>query len=45
MTGQQRASPTAIMPAKAGIQYAAADRFRSGRLWNIESLAFADDDD
>src|SRR6266436_2882192 len=34
-----------VMPAKAGIQYAAAFRFNHRRLWNTGSSAFADDDD
>ena len=33
------------MPAKAGIQYAAAYRFHRLLLWNTGSPAFAGDDD
>jgi hypothetical protein len=32
------------MPAKAGIQYAAANRLDVRRLWNTGSPAFAGDD-
>ena len=32
------------MPAKAGIQYAAAYRFHNCCLWDTGSSAFADDD-
>jgi hypothetical protein len=36
---------TAVIPAQAGIQYAAAYRFNHQRLWNTGSPAFAGDDD
>jgi hypothetical protein len=36
--------PTAVIPAKAGIQYAGAYRLNHWRLWNTGSSAFADDD-
>jgi hypothetical protein len=36
--------PMTVMPAKAGIQYAAASRFDYIRLWNTGSPAFAGDD-
>jgi hypothetical protein len=36
--------PSAVIPAKAGIQYAAAYRFDHWRLWDTGSSAFADDD-
>jgi hypothetical protein len=35
---------TAVIPAKAGIQYAATYRSDRWRLWNTGSSAFADDD-
>ena len=35
---------TVVIPAKAGIQYAAAYRFYLWRLWNTGSPAFAGDD-
>ena len=35
---------TLVIPAKAGIQYAAASRFNHCCLWNTGSSAFADDD-
>ena len=34
-----------VIPAHAGIQYAAAYRFNHRRLWNTWSSAFAEDDD
>jgi hypothetical protein len=42
--GQELASATAVIPAKAGIQYAAAYPFHRRRLLNTGSSAFADDD-
>jgi len=40
------ASPNSpVIPAKAGIPYAAAHRFNHRRLWNTGSPAFAGDDD
>jgi hypothetical protein len=38
------ADSPAVIPAKAGIQYAAAFRFYRWRLWNTGSAAFAGDD-
>jgi hypothetical protein len=38
------AAPKAVIPAKAGIQYAAAYRINHNRLWNTGSPAFAGDD-
>jgi len=35
---------TAVIPAQAGTQYAAAFRFNHRRLWNTGSPAFAGDD-
>jgi hypothetical protein len=42
--GQELASATAVIPAHAGIQYAAAYPFHRRRLLNTGSSAFADDD-
>jgi hypothetical protein len=39
------APQTVVIPAKAGIQYAAASRLNHQRLWNTGSSAFADDDE
>ncbi len=36
--------PPVVIPAQAGIQYAAAYRFNHNRLWNTGSPAFAGDD-
>ena len=38
------ARPVIVMPAKAGIQYAAAYRFHHWCLWSTGSPAFAGDD-
>ena len=35
---------TLVIPAQAGIQYAAASRLNHCGLWNTGSFAFADDD-
>src|ERR1700739_2033453 len=43
--GTFAAPQTVVIPAKAGIQYAAAFRFYHERLWNTGSPAFAGDDD
>jgi hypothetical protein len=42
--GNAVACLSAVMPAKAGIQYAAASRLKHRCLWNTGSSAFADDD-
>jgi hypothetical protein len=39
--GHCAAPPTVVIPAKAGIQYAAASRFKCRRLWNTGSPAGA----
>jgi hypothetical protein len=44
MTEERAKLPTSVIPAQAGIQYAAAYRFNHRRLWNTGSSAFADDD-
>src|SRR4051812_18986795 len=44
MRGDSLASKEVVIPAKAGIQYAAASRSTNRRLWNTGSSAFADDD-
>ena len=44
MTVKCRSHTTTVMPAHAGIQYAAASRFNHCCLWNTGSSAFADDD-
>jgi hypothetical protein len=41
---QRVALQKAVIPAKAGIQYAAALVIEPQRLWNTGSSAFADDD-
>ena len=42
--GNQYDAERAVMPAKAGIQYAAAYQFHNCCLWDTGSSAFADDD-
>jgi hypothetical protein len=42
--GHEFASHPAVIPAHAGIQYAAAYPFDRRPLWNTGSSAFADDD-
>jgi hypothetical protein len=37
-------TPGLVVPAKAGIQYAAAYRLKRYRLWNTGSPAFVGDD-
>jgi hypothetical protein len=37
MTGRERNIPTTVIPAQAGIQYAAAYRFNHYGLWNTGS--------
>ncbi|MEH2532509.1 hypothetical protein V1277_001110 [Bradyrhizobium sp. AZCC 1588] len=44
MTGKYRNATTTVIPAKAGIQYAAAYPFDHCCLWNTGSPAFAGDD-
>ena len=43
--GKTSAQHTIVIPAKAGIQYAAAFRFYHFFLWDTGSPAFAGDDD
>ncbi|OCK54415.1 hypothetical protein LMTR3_26400 [Bradyrhizobium sp. LMTR 3] len=44
MMGQYRNATTIVIPAKAGIQYAAAYPFDHCCLWDTGSPAFAGDD-